>query len=433
LLGLPTEILVYLLQYLHGMATPLLLSSTCHQLRSIYQDERLYIAQERERHRFIYMLNTPALYDALNAKLPNEKLTGVKISDPHTPEWIQLRNHSLPMGLTEKAWQTAFIQKTYLTAWELLQTAEYKDKPYVLKLMQIIGKLSSHIDNAGPYAKKLFSNTFPKAWLDALIAINLDWGLQLICGHFAWGDVKSFLDVKSFITKLDPALSTLLDDVHDKTCGWQFVSSMLTHKPYTSFLSYVLERFYLFSRKANFEFTHPDIKALLESLFLNPEVNYNAEDGKGVSLLIAACQNNREALVTRYLQQPNIDTDKQTLTGLTALDWAVKKGALNIVQALLAYGVAKTTHLAAFNYALKLKKDKIAHTLWQHAKGCHTFIEQALMKAIAAEEAGVVYRLITKYHANPDTLPPGYSILSVALKKITVYYWTCCCLTVILN
>jgi ankyrin repeat protein len=411
LLGLPTEILVYLLQYLHGMATPLLLSSTCHQLRSIYQDERLYIAQEREWHRFIYMLNTPALYDALNAKLPNEKLTGVKIPDPHTSEWIQLRNHSLPEGLTQAAWQTAFIQKTYLTAWELLQTAEYKDKPYVLKLMQIIGKLSVHISNAESYAKKLFNNTFPKVWLDALIAINLDWSLQILCGHFAWREVKPF------VAELDPALSTLLSEARYKSRQWQFSASILTHKPYSSFLSYALERFYLFGNQANVEFTHPDIQALLESMLADPAINYNAENENRVTLLIAACQNNREALVNRYLQHPGIDTDKQVLTGLTALDWAVKNEAVAIIQVLLAYGVAQITHVAAFNYAINLQKDKIAHTLWQQAKDSDTFIEQALIEAVAAEKSKVIYQLIKAYHANPHILPPDYSIVSVALKK----------------
>jgi ankyrin repeat protein len=412
LLALPTEILVYLLQYLHDKATPLVLSTTCHQFRSIYQDEKLYNAQEHQTYLFIHTLNTPALYEALNAKLPNEKLYGIKLPYPHTPEWIQLRNHPLPEGLNKAAWQTAFIQKTYLTAWELLQTADYKDKPYVLKLMQIIGKLSVHISNAEYYANKLFNNTFPKAWLDALIAINLDWGLQLICSHFDWDDIKSF------VAELDPALSTLLsDEVRYKTRQWQFSSSMLTHKPYGSFLSYVLEHVYLFGNQADVELTHPAIKLLLESMLADPKINYNAQTEQGMTLLIAACQNNDETLVNRYLQQPNIDTDKQTSEGLTALDWAVENEALTIIQALLAYGVADKTHIAAFNYAVGLQKDKIAHTLLQHAKDCHTFIEQALIQAIYDNEAEAVYQLIKAYQANPHTLPPGYSILSVALEQ----------------
>jgi ankyrin repeat protein len=409
LLGLPTEILVYLLQYLQDTTTPLLLSSTCHQLRSIYQDERLYIAQERERHRFIYMLNTPALYDALNAKLPNKKLRGIRIPYPHTPEWIQLRNHPLPMNLTQEAWQIAFIQKTYLTAWELLQTAECKDKSDVLKLMQIIGKLSAYIDNTETYAKKLFDSTFPKVWLSALVTINLDWGLQLICGHFAW------CDVEPFVKELDPALTTLLSEARDKTHQWQFSSSMLKHKPYASFLSYVLERFYLFGSQANVELIHPAIQALLESMLADPKINYNAEDEKGRTLLLAACQNNREALVTRYLQHPDLDINKKSL-GQTALDWAVKNEALTIIQALLAYGVAESTHIGAFNYAIWLQKAKIAHTLWQHAKDRHTFVEQASIQAINNYGAEVIYSLIKEYQANPHTLPPDYYILGVALE-----------------
>jgi hypothetical protein len=259
LLALPPEILVHILQYLHDEATSLILSTTCHQLRNIYQDERLYNVQDRQLHRFIYTLNTPALYDALNAKLPNKKISRT-IPDPRTPEWIQLRNHPLPEGLTKAAWQTAFIRKTYLTAWELLQTAEYKDKLYVLKLMQIIGKLSVHISNAESYANKLFNNVFPRVWLKNLIAIDLDWGLQLVCGHFAWHNIEPF------VAELDPALSTLLNDVQYRTREWQFVLSVLTHKPYDSLLSYALERFYFFGKKkAKVEFIHPDIKARFET------------------------------------------------------------------------------------------------------------------------------------------------------------------------
>jgi ankyrin repeat protein len=79
--------------------------------------------------------------------------------------------------------------------------------------------------------------------------------------------------------------------------------------------------------------------------------------------------------------------------------------------------VAESTHIAAFNYAIKLQKDKIAHTLWQHAENNHTFIKKALINAVAAEEAEVVYQLIKKYHADPHALPFNYSVLNIALKK----------------
>jgi ankyrin repeat protein len=418
LLGLPTEILVYLLQYLQDTATPLLLSTTCHQLRSIYQDEKLYTVRERQLHRLIYTLHIPALCDMLYSQLSNKKLSGINLPAPYSPEWMQLRKDPLPMGLTERERQTAFIQKTYIFAGELLLPAALgEDKAHIARVMQLIGRLSPHIDNVASYAKQLFNNVFPKGWLEELVAINLDWGLQLICGHFAWREVKPLL------AELDPALSSLLSEGHYKTRQWQFSYSMLTHKPYNSFLAYVLERFYLFDDYAIFgdyatlEFTHPDIKALLESILADPAISYNAEDENGMTLLIAACQNNRETLVNRYLQHPGVDTDKQASTGLTALDWAVKNETFTIIQALLTYGVAESTHIAAFNYAIKLQKDKIAHTLWQHAKSSHTFIKQALIQAVAAEEAEVVYQLIKAYHVHPHTLPSNYSVLNIALKK----------------
>jgi ankyrin repeat protein len=420
LLALPTEILVYLLQYLRDAATPLLLSTTCHQLRSIYQDEKLYTVQDRQLHRFIYTLNTPALYDALHAKLPNKELN-IKLPDPHTADWEVLKDQPLPAKLGQKR-QVLFVQKTYLIAWELLLQAEekeFKDKAYILKLMQIVGKLSSHIDNVASYTEKLFNNMFPTLWLEKLIAINLDWGLQLICGHFAWRDVEPL------VTKLDPALSTILNNARYKAREWQFTASCLTGKPYASFLPYVLEHFYLFGSHANVEFTHPDIKALLENILADPESNYNIEDEESRTLLIVACQNNREALVSRYLKHLNVDTNQQTSTGLTALDCAVENEAVAIIQALLTYGVAETTHIKAFNYAIELQKGRIAHTLWQRAADKRSFIEQALGHAITAGKAEVAYQLIKQC---PQASPPNYSLLSVALKAhhLLLVDWLLC-------
>jgi ankyrin repeat protein len=323
LLALPTAILVYLLQYLHDKATPLVLSTLCHQLRSIYQDEKLYNAQERQTHLFIHTLTTPVLYNALNAKLPNKKINGIRIPDPHTPEWIQLRNHPLPMSLVKEAWQTAFIQKTYLTAWDLLQTAEYEDKPYVLKLMQIIGQLSSHISNAESYTKKIFNNTFPEVWLQELIAINLDWGLQLIGGHFAWHDIKPF------VTKLDPALSTLTDAQY-KSCQWQFAHG---HKPYGSFLSDALEHFYLLGGHVNVEFTHPDIKAQFEKILSSP------------SVLRSALRENNFSSLDLILSRPNIgfnitdENDNTLLHKAIALKKYPQEKSMVLIKRLLESGV----------------------------------------------------------------------------------------------
>jgi ankyrin repeat protein len=419
LLALPTEILVYLLHYLRDSATPLLLSTTCHQLRTIYQDKHLYKTQDRQLHRFVYTLNTPALYDALYAKLPNKKLN-INLPDPYTSDWTQLRNCPLPLDLGSKTLQTAFIQKTYLITWELLLQAEekeFKDEAYILRLMQIIGKLSPHIDNVESYTEKLFNSTFPKLWLEKLIAISLDWGLQLICTHFASHTVRPL------VSELDPALAWLLNNRENVT-QWQFTASYLTGKPYPSFLPYALERFYLFGdrsylfgNQANVEFTHPDIKALLEKMLSNPEVNYNARDEEEKTLLIAACQNNDETLVNRYLQQPNIDTQASTdfYPSFTALDWAVKNEAVAIIQALLTYGVAETTHIKAFNYAIELQKSRIVHILWQRAKDRRSFIEQALKQAITAKKAEVAYQLVKQC---PQAAPADYSLLSVALEEL---------------
>jgi ankyrin repeat protein len=332
--------------------------------------------------------------------------------DPYTLEWIKLRNYPLPMILDEQALQSAFIQKTYLSAWEvLLQTAAYKDKPFVLKLMQIIGKLSPHISNAKHYAKQLFKHTFPTVLLKKLTTVSLDWGLHIACGHF------SEREVELFAAELDPALSTLLNDAQHGTRQWQFTFSALTHKPYPSFLHYILERFYIFGYCPNLEFTHVGIKLLLESILADAKIDYNAEDN-GMMLLIAACRNKRKALVAKCLQDPDIDINKKMLSGHTALDCVVENDWLTMVQALLAYGVAATTHVSAFNYALKLKKDEIAHLLWQRAKANPTFIEQALVQAITANDSEVIHKLIKSYQANPQTVDAhGFSAVNVALKK----------------
>lgn len=417
LLALPAEILVYLLRYLNDSITPLILSTTCHQLRNIYQDKRLYKAQDRQSHLFMYNLATPSLYQALNAKLPNKKLSGIRVPDPRTSEWEQLRNHPLPIGLSEKAWQSAFIQKTYLTAWDfLLQTAVRENKLQVLKLMQIVGKLSTHISNTETYAKKLFNNTFPQALSKELTTVSVDWGLYLVYRHFAWRDVYAFA------SELDPFLAKLIKKAHNYSSAQAglFLSSYLTHKPYSSFLHYALERFYIFGRKIKLECKQKEVKALLGNILSDPEANYNASDNRGITPLIAACQNNREALVKRYLQSPHIDVNKRDYHNHTALDYAVREGSLAIIEALLTYGVAPANHLSAFYEAIDNNKGDIANLLWQHAKaqGNSTLSDQALEQALTNYQLDIVYKLIKNHAANPNmTNRYGYSALNMALEN----------------
>jgi ankyrin repeat protein len=411
LLALPPEIVVYLLKYLGDSAMPLVLSMTCHQLKNIYQDPTVYQPQERELHRFLYTITDPALYAAFNTKLPNEKLN-ITAPDRDTAEWNQLRNHSLATRLTRKDYQTAFIQKIYITAWEiLLQSAYGGNKPRIMKLMQIIGKLSQYISNTEDYAKQLFSHTFPEELLEGLATISIDWTLQLVKQHFADQDSQAFA------ATVDPALPSLIDNMWCSD-DWLFLTSDLTRKPYPSFLHYALEEFYIFGEKFIPEFKHEEIKSIFESLLADPAADFNVKNRRGMTPLMVACKNNQKMLVEQYLQRLPIDINEKS-RGKTALDYAIERGALTIIKTLLSHDIALTTRVTAFNYALSLKKEAFAKVLLARAKeGTQIFIDQALVQAITSEQVEVIHQLIKGYKANPNTVDElGSSALKVALRK----------------
>jgi ankyrin repeat protein len=411
LLALPPEIIVYFLKYLGDSAMPLVLSMTCHQLRNIYQDTTVYQPQERELHRFLYTITDPALYTAFNDRLPTESLR-IKVPDRDTAAWQQLRNYPLATGLRGEAYQAAFIQKIYIVAWEmLLQRAVSDNKPRILKLMQIIGKLSQHINNTEDYATQLFSHTFPEELLEELATISIDWTLQLVKRHF------TAQDSQAFAATLDPDLSSLIKNMRYKH-DWLFYTSPLTRRPYNSFLHYALECFYIFDGRFTLEFKHEEIKGVFENMLADPNADFNATDSQGMTPLMVACKNNQKMLVTQYLQRLPIDINKKS-RGKTALDYAVERGALTLIKILLSHDLAFATRVTAFNYALTLKKGPFATVLLECAKeGTQLFIDQALIQAITSEQLEVIHQLIKGYKANPNMVDEfSSSALKVALRK----------------
>jgi hypothetical protein len=65
--------------------------------------------------------------------------------------------------LVKQQYQTALIQKTYITAWDLLlQPLVLDNAPLASELMRVLGELLPYVKGAKVYAQKLFGPGFPK-------------------------------------------------------------------------------------------------------------------------------------------------------------------------------------------------------------------------------------------------------------------------------
>jgi ankyrin repeat protein len=398
LLALPIKLFSYLLRKIDDPCSALLLSTTCSKLKYMYEDVKCYQDYERQSHILMYNLETPVLRDKFYAKLFLKKFNKVAIPEPYSLRWISLRSRPLSARCTERAYRAAFIQKTYITAWELLlQPTVLSNQSQVLELMRVLLALLPYISNANTYASKLFEDTLPRSVFKKLINIDLDGGLQLLCRHFPMREAQNFA------VKWAPSLPIVIEAV------WQEIHN----GQYKTFLHCALECFSLF-------FTDERLTVLLIQLFLRPGTDYNLKDREGNTALMLACKYNQLALVKLLLQQANIDVNIKNDHGLSAVDYAVKYGTVPLLQVLLMHGVDADLHLSAFNQAIKFNKIDMISILWQKANvwGKRPFIQHALIRVIIAGETRVVDRLIKDYAADPNTASnTGLSILRLALQK----------------
>jgi ankyrin repeat protein len=398
LMALPTEILFHLLQHTNDLISPLLLSTTCTLGKKLYEDVRFYQAHERQAHIFLYNLTIPALHDQFYATLFNKRQGKVTIPAPHSFKWIQLRDHPLSAKGTRKEYDGAFIQKTYITVWDLLlQPTVLKNQSQTLELMGIMLALLPHIHNADRYAQELFEEALPTNLLKKLINIHIDWGLQLICRHFSKEDIHDF--AADLAPLLPGVIKAAWPEIHDGQ--------------HNSFLHCVLGYFVVFC-------THEKLNALLNRLLLCYEADYNVKDKNGNTPLMLACKYKQLALVKLLVQQPYIKLDTTNHQRESALDYAVKYGTVPIVHILLDHKIKIKRYFSAFSHALSLNKIEMINILWQRATllGSDAFIHQTLLHAITVGETRVVDQLIKDYGANPNTTnKAGLSILRLALQQ----------------
>ena len=443
LLALPVEILVYLIQKMDDFVTPITLSCTCWQFREIYQDKTLYQAHERQSHLLMYNLTTPLLRSKLYAALLNKAICKIAPPDLHTPQWHQLRDYPVAKGLIAQPYQTALIQKTYITAWDLLlQPTVLDNVPLASELMRILVELLPYVKGAKVYAQKLFSTAFPKDIFIKLVNMDVESGVQLVCRHF------SASDAQAFIATVDTSLHTVVIQGWDHLKEYSSMISVLTGKPYPSFLHSALESFYLKTNYGGCKLTHPGLKDLLKAFLLeatdcpityeelpqilqekynqfelskildqqphfNPHTPIKVTDNH--TPLMLACRYNRPELIQLLLQQPAVNMNVRNIKRESALDYAVKYSTPDVVQALLAHGVEKDTHLFAFYYALKLGKNEMISALLPKVNQ-EEFINQTLRHTITERNPYVVYTLIKDYAADYNTQDDdGYSALFIAL------------------
>jgi hypothetical protein len=191
LTALPYEILLFIMRKID---MPLMLSTSCQQFHTIYQNE--YTAHERQYHILMHNLATRTLREALYAKLIDKGFNKIIVPAPNTDEWKALRDQALYAKLTGEARHIALIQKIYVTTWDLLlQPQTLNNRQQAAELMRLLRDVSPHIQYAEEYAEKLFNYGLDWQFFHQLADIHLDRCLQLVGQHFSLkeGPARDFI------------------------------------------------------------------------------------------------------------------------------------------------------------------------------------------------------------------------------------------------
>jgi len=139
----------------------------------------------------------------------------------------------------------------------------------------------------------------------------------------------------------------------------------------------------IFERGRRFGFRYgedPDIKVKREitKLLLSRGANVNAQTGKGMTLLHAAC-NNRYVEVVEALMQYNADVDCKCETGRTPLHLAARNGRTGIVEVLLKFGAnidSKDKYgMTALHFAAKQGQVLVCRVLLEHGADINIMTE----------------------------------------------------------
>jgi ankyrin repeat protein len=406
--SLPTTLLILIMQKMSNDPRSLIrLSLTCRQFQTIFKATyKIDKAHEYPSFAFAYIFScdiaTPAMCEDLYAILSNRQANQtiplafqVVIPDPYTSQWTQLKDHPVEPSLKGPARQTAIIQKFYIKAWDLLgQSTVLANKSQAVRLMRLLLDLLPYIHNLEEYAAKLFHERSPQKCFSQLAEYHVDRCLQLVVKHF------NIAQAYTFITAINPVFRThlieqdALKDIKEglypsflhytlanyvsKSTAYHDFSTLLTllfkqgcdleqrNANAETALSYVLKMLPIGKRRAKYqkelisylieqgancnvrdkEGNTPLImmvyekviqRSIISFLLQYPQVNVNARNKQGVNALEAAIQRNILPIVQTLLADPRVDVNAKNKEGDSPLHGAIKHySSLPIVQALLA-------------------------------------------------------------------------------------------------
>src|SRR5690606_34238403 len=97
---------------------------------------------------------------------------------------------------------------------------------------------------------------------------------------------------------------------------------------------------------------------IVQALLANPNIDVNATDNEGNSLLHIAIKYHRLPIIKALLEDTRTEVNAKDNQGDSALHEAIKLNILSVVQALLTHPkIHSATCLSAFNYVIKLGKN----------------------------------------------------------------------------
>jgi ankyrin repeat protein len=392
--NLPIEVLVCIMQKINDPISILMLSTTCQKFRAIYQDDRVYEAQERRHHLLMYNLTTPALSNKFCAQVTKKSsiamLGNMVIPAPNTAEWQKLRDQPLETHLIDEASSKAWVKNLYITVWDLLLQPEVMTNQLLAaELMKLLLYVVPHISNAEAYVATVLGKDFPDALFAQLADIHLDRCIQVVAKHFPID--RNSPAYEFIVTQLPATLNCPSNLIEDIKAGkvdsilFYCVKSIETHFPNelgTRARTDLLDM--LFSRGCDINQTDQagqtilhhlsnsglildqTILTLLQTLLQHPSIDVNAKNAQDESVLDTAVKQGQLQVIEALLQHAHLNINTCKYQDISALYFAIQHNVLYLVQNLLITSkITLETLLSAFNYTVWKRQDEMVNLFLQ--------------------------------------------------------------------
>jgi ankyrin repeat protein len=383
---LPNEIWVLILQKIKSDKDVVELSTTCQQVRAIYQDNWVRRPDQRQFQALVYQLTTPALHEALYHKVVNRMLDKIVLPIPYTEKWKQLRDTLPHSKLRGEARHAALIQKMVIISWEgLLQPEVLANRALASQLMRLLIDLSPHLHYAEEYVAKLFHHGLEWETFEQLADVHLDRCIQLVAKYFPIEEgtlAYEFTDKQVGKVETPDQLLLALKSGSDQSVLGYAVGSMNE-----DLLDILLKRGCDLEQR-NFYGQTPLLQAayigdpsILRPL-LQHKANYFIKDKQNNTFLMALCTGDVKSEVVEWLlEKTDIDVNEHNINGETALHNAARYGYPNRTKALLNHpqlniNIRTVKGESAVDYAIQhssfaplqilLQQEKLDPTLTQN-------------------------------------------------------------------